>query len=221
MAITREDFKKILRDEITSEFSHIPNDENVIDVHFTRQFTKRMQKLITLQKKNYWRYVNTMSKRVAIACLVVFMLFTTACSIPKIREPIVNFVREIHEKFVQYFFAGDTVQEISYAYQISDVPEEFEQIDISRSEGRIVTVYKNTAGEKIIFTQIATDNTTHYFDNEQGKIFTEEIGGIEVEFYEQKEFITAIWIKDAYFFELIYYGNTTKEQLKNLILSIK
>ena len=221
MAITREDLNEILRGEVTSEFSHIPNDENVIDIHFSRQFTGRMKKLINVQTKNYWRYVNTFSKRVAIACLVVLMLFSTACSIKEIREPIVNFVREIHEKFIQYFFAGDTVQEISYEYQISDLPEEFKQVDISRSEGRIVTVYKNTDGDKIEFAQIATENTTHYIDKEQGNISTEEVDGMEVEFYEHEEFITTMWIEDVYFFELTYYGNTTKEQLKNLILSIK
>ena len=221
MAITREDFNQILRDEVTTEFLHIPNDENDIDVHFSRQFTERMKKLIKVQKKNYWRYVNTFSKRLAIACLVVFVLFTTACSIEEIREPVVNFVREIHEKFIQYFFEGDTVQEISYEYQISDLPEDFKQIDVSRSKGRVVTVYENSDGDKIQLLQVATENTTHYIDKEQGNIFTDDINGMEVEFYEQEEFITTMWIEDTYFFELTYYGNTTKEQLKMLILSIK
>lgn len=221
MAITREDVNQILRDEVASEFSHIPNDENDIDIHFSRRFTERMKKLIKVQKKNYWRYVNTFSKRLAIACLVVSVLFTTACSIEEIREPVVNFVREMHEKFIQYFFEGDTVQEISYEYQISDLPEDFKQIDASRSKGRVVTVYENSDGDKIQLVQVATENTTHYIDKEQGNISTDDINGMEVQFYEQEEFITTMWIEDTNFFELTYYGNTTKEQLKMLILSIK
>ena len=221
MAIAREDLNEILRNEVASEFSNIPSDENIIDIHFSQQFADKMDKLLIVQKKNYWRYVNTFSKRMAIACLVVAVLFTTACSIDEIREPIVNFIKEIHEKFIQYFVEGDTVHEISYEYKINELPEGFKQIEVNRSETHIFTVYENNFSETIEFTQIATQETQHYYDTEQGTVSVENVDGIEVEFYVHKELITSIWIKDAYLFELTYYGNGSKEQMKQMIMSIE
>ena len=192
MAITRENLKEILRNEVMSEFSHIPENENEIDIHFSKKFNNKMDKLISLQKRSCWNYVNTFSKRVAILCLVFLSLFMTACSIDKIREPIVNFIKDVHKDFIQYFFEGDTVEEISYEYKIYELPEGFRQIDINRSEGRIITVYESIDGDKIEFTQMTTETITHYIDAERGHISVEKIEGVEVEFYEHKELITSI-----------------------------
>ncbi len=221
MAIAREDLKEILRNAVSFEFTHIPNDENAIDLQFSQQFSDRMDKLLIAQQKIYWRYVNTFAKRVAIACFVFVIMFTTACSVDEIREPIVNFVREIHEKFIQYFVEGDTTRKLSHEYNIYDLPEGFTEIEVNRSETQVFKVYKNSLGETIEFTQVASQETQHYYDMEQGNVSRENVGGMEVEFYVHEELITSIWIKDTYLFELTYYGNGSKEQMKQMIISIE
>lgn len=221
MAIAREDLKEILRNEVAFEFSHIPSDENAIDIHFSQQFSYKMDRLLMAQQKTYWKYVNTFAKRVAIVCFVAAVMLTTACSIDEIREPIVNFVKEIHEKFIQYFVEGDTTREISYEYNIYELPEGFKEIEVNRSETQVFKVYKNNLDETIEFTQAATQEAQHYYDIEQGSVSVENVGGIEVEFYMHKELITSIWIKDTYLFELTYYGNGSKEQIKQMIMSIE
>lgn len=221
MAITREDLNEIIRNEVASEFSHVPANEKEISIHFSKKFTDRMDKLLLSQKKSYWKYVNTFSKRVAIACVTVLLLFTTACSFEEIREPIVNFIKEVHQSFIQYFFEGDTVKDISYEFQIHELPEGFEKTEVNRSSGRTMTTYENDKDEMIIFTQLATETLTHFFDQEQGEISTEKIGNKVIELYVHAEFVTAVWTEDSYFFELTYYGNISGEKLKNLISSIK
>lgn len=221
MAITRENLKDIFREEIASEFQHIPENEAIINIHFSTNFINKMEKLFISQKQASWKYVNTAKKRVAVACLFIFILLTTACSIEEIREPFVRFIKEVHEDFIQYFFEGDTTKIISHKYEIYELPESFVRTDETKNDGRIFTVYENLTGEKIEFTQMVTKGTTHYLDTEQGGATIESVNDISVEFYEHSELITAIWIRDSYYFELTYYGSTTKEQLKTMIMSIK
>lgn len=221
MAITREELNEIIRNEVASEFSHVPANETEISIHFSKKFTDRMDKLLLSQKKSYWKYVNTFSKRVAIACVTVLLLFTTACSFEEIREPIVNFIKEVHHNFIQYFFEGDTVKDISYEFQIYDLPEGFEKTEVNRSPGKIVITYENHENEMIKFTQLATESLTHLVDMEQGEMSTEKLGERSIEFYEHSELIMAVWTEDGYFLKLIYYGNASKQELKNIILSIK
>ena len=145
----------------------------------------------------------------------------TACGFEKIREPIVNFIKDIHQSFIQYFFEGDTVKEISYEYQLYDLPEGFEKTEVNRNSGRTMTTYGNNMDEMIIFTQSATETLTLFIDQEQGELSTEKIGNKVVELYEHNELVTAIWTEGNYYFELTYYGNTSREKLKDLIFSIK
>ncbi len=221
MAITKEQFKKAFREEAAAEFSHIPTNEKNINILFSKRFNNKMEKLLNNQKRAYWGYINTVPKRMAIACITIIVLFTTACSVEEIRKPIVDFIKEVQEKFIQYFFEGDTIKEISYEYKIYELPADFEQADTIRCENRITTIYENVSGDSIELVQMVTGETTHYFDKEHGKITQEKINDINIEFFEHEELITAIWIKDAYFFELTYYGETTKDVLKNIIFSIK
>lgn len=221
MAISKEEFKNALREAISSEFSHIPNSESEICYSFSNLFEKRMNKLIKKQKNMWWNLSNTISKRVAIALISTVLLFTTACGFENIREPIVSFIREVHDKFIQYFFDGDTCKEISYEYQIKLLPEGFEKMNTICIDNSIVTTYENQKGNIIDFTQSTTQIATHSFDNEHGKITTVTVDDIRIDFYIHEELITALWLEDAYYFKLTYYGNTSQEILLEIIKSIQ
>ena len=149
MAISVDEFKDALRKVVSSEFANIPEDENSIDYVFSERFNKKMEKLLKAQKKVYWKFINTAAKRVAIIFLVFIALFTTACSIKEIREPVVRFIIETYEKFNQYFFEGDTTDEISYEYKIKNIPDGFAQTEKFKSENTILTTYGNITGEVI------------------------------------------------------------------------
>ena len=74
MAMSKTDFKKAFREVVSSEFAHIPTDEDSIDFIFSEHFEKRMKKLIRSQKKMYYNFVNTVFKRVAIICVVLLSI---------------------------------------------------------------------------------------------------------------------------------------------------
>ena len=221
MAMSKTDFKNAFREAVSSEFAHIPTDENSIDFTFSERFNKRMAKLIRSQKKVYYNFVNTAYKRVAIICVVLLTMLTTACSVKAIREPIINFIKQVYETFTHYSFDGDTTDIIVKEYSIK-LPDGFKQTNINKNNSLIAKEYINNSGDIIEFKQMTTEYSTGYFvDNENGNIETEIINGIEVEFKERYDTKSAIWAKDGYVFAIDCYGSVDWNTIKQIIESIE
>lgn len=221
MAITKAEFKQAFREVVSLEFSHIPTNENSIEYTFSEKFNRRKEKLIKAQKKVYWNLVSTTSKRVAIIFLAIFTMFTAAFSVKAIREPIINFIKQVYESFTYYTFGGDTVEIITKEYTITEIPDDYEQIDKTTEDNLVVTTYKNSLGNIIIFSQMTTEYSIGYFvDNESGHLYVEKVGNIEVEFKEWYDTKTAMWVAEGYVFTLDCIGSVSNEDIKQIILSI-
>lgn len=222
MAITKAEFKNAFRKVASLEFSHIPTDENSIQYTFSEKFNRRMEKLIKSQKKVYWNFVNTASKRVAIIILAIFTMFTAAFSVKAIREPIVKFITEIYETFTHYFFDGDTTDIITQEYSIKVLPDGFNQTNQVKSDVFVTTEYQDDSGNIIQFTQMTTEHSVGYFfDNENGTITTEYVGDVEVQFYEAYDLKQAMWTKGEYVLNVTCYGNVTFDTIKQVVQSVK
>lgn len=221
MPISKAQFKEAFREVISSEFSHIPKDENDIEFAFSKRFTKRMEKLINSQKKVYYKLINTACKRVAIVFVLIITIFTAAFSVKAIREPIINFIKQVYESFTYYTFGGDTVEIITKEYNITEIPDDYEQIEKTTEDNLVVTTYKNSLGNTIIFSQMTTEYSIGYFvDNESGNLYVEKVGNIEVEFKEWYDTKTAMWVAEGYVFTLDCIGSVSNEDIKQIILSI-
>ncbi len=220
MAMSKTDFKNAFREVVSSEFAHIPTDENSIDFTFSERFNKRMAKLIRSQKKVYYNFVNTAYKRVAIICVVLLTMLTTACSVKAIREPIVNFFTEVYESFTRYFFEGDTSAQIEKEFSITKLPDGFIQSDKIESDLAITTIYVNK-DNTIKFTQQSTANANHFFDNESGTLTKVTVSNFNVDIYESENIKHAIWTDSGYFFKITCIGNINVDSIITMIESIQ
>lgn len=221
MAMSKTDFKNAFREAVSSEFAHIPTDENSIDFTFSERFNKRMAKLIRSQKKVYYNFVNTAYKRVAIICVVLLTMLTTACSVKAIREPIVNFIKQVYESFTHYSYDGDTTEKITKEYTII-LPDDFEKTNETKNKSLISVEYTNSLGDIIEFSQMTTEYSTGYFvDNENGDIKTENLKGIEIQFKERYDTKSAIWTQNGYVFVIDCYGNISYDTIKQMIESLE
>lgn len=222
MAISKAEFKQAFREVASLEFSHIPQDEKSINFNFSDKFNKRMEKLIKAQRKPYWKFISTTSKRAAVIFVAILTLFTAAFSVKAIREPIIKFIKQVYESFTQYSFDGDTVETINKEYTITKMLDGYELIDKLTSDNTIATTYKNELGDTIIFTQMTTEYSTGYLvDNESGEQYTETVDGIEIDFKEWYDTKTAIWANDGYVFSIDCIGNISFEDIKQIIRTIK
>lgn len=222
MAISKAEFKQAFREVASLEFSHIPQDEKSINYKFSDRFNNRMEKLIKAQRKPYWKFISTTSKRAAVIFVAILTLFTAAFSVKAIREPIIKFIKQVYESFTQYSFDGDTVETINKEYTITKMLDGYELIDKLTSDNTIATTYKNELGDTIIFTQMTTEYSTGYLvDNESGEQYTETVDGIEIDFKEWYDTKTAIWANDGYVFSIDCIGNISFEDIKQIIRTIK
>ena len=222
MPISKAEFKEAFREVISSEFSHIPKNENEIDFVFSDRFNKRMAKLINSQKKAYYYLINTAAKRVAIIFVLILTMFTAAFSVKAIREPIIEFVKQIYETFIHYSVDGDTTDKITKEYSLTQLPDGFNQTNIIKNDNSITTIYENTSGDIIEFSQMTTEIHLGYFlDNEEGNIHSEIIDDIKVEFKEWRDLKSAVLINHGYVFMIDCYGEIDFDEIKQMITSIE
>lgn len=121
------------------------------------RYQKRMERLIRRQKQPYWRYVNTIGKRVAVFAVAIALAVALSLSVSAVREPVVKFFINVYEKFVEFFYDENDIARapdaIETVYTLGYVPEGYE---LERCEiGDLVTrfVWTNQNGERISFSQ--------------------------------------------------------------------
>lgn len=185
MAMTKAEFKNAFREAAAYEFRDIPRDDSQVQHEFSAEFERKIAKLIQKEKSFFWHFVNTASKRVAVIILVFVMLFTTACSVKAIREPIVRFLSEVYETFTEYFFDGEKTSVITEKYYISAIPDGFVEESAYEADTTINIVYRSGENNTIHYTQAITDETTIYLDNEKADSKTITVSEYEVHLYTQ------------------------------------
>lgn len=222
MSISRDDFKNAFRAVVSAEFSHIPEDENSIDYTFSERFNKRMAKLIQSQRKSYWVLINTAAKRAAVVFVAILTLFTAAFSVKAIREPVLKFIKQVYENYIDYLFDGDKTVTIDKEYVITYLPEGFEKISKTQNDFVITTKYENNKGDSVVFSQQITEGNSGYaVDNEHGDVVVETVDGIDVlfkEFYSTKR---AVWVDKGYVFSVNCSDNIDFDMIKQMISSVE
>lgn len=157
MAMTKVELKRIISDCVALEFEDIPCNEAEIEYEFSEEFLRKMDKLIEQQKKPYWKYTNTVAKRVAVVSVVCLLLFATACGYKEFREPIIQQFDKLEGIMRHYFVDGDTPMEIQNEYYLTMLPEEFELVlELGNSRWHMVA-YQDENGNRIEFSQYASD----------------------------------------------------------------
>ncbi len=95
MSICKEQFIEALRDVTSAEFSNIPCDDAKIEIVVSNNFDRKMNKLIKSQKKAYWNFINTTSKKVAIIFIATVGLICGMLCIEPIRVSAIEAIEEI------------------------------------------------------------------------------------------------------------------------------
>lgn len=221
MSMTKAELKKAFREAASYEFRDVPCNDSQIQHTFSPEFEQRIAKLIQKEKSVFWHFVNTASKRAAAIIIVLVMLFTTACSVKAIREPLVRFLTEVHETFTEYFFDGEKTTAITKKYQISVIPNGFTEESAVETAEVVNSVFKNAQGNSIHFTQAITDKTNIFVDGEKVNSKTITVAEHEATLYSQDGILFAMWTHDGYYFEVVCYGDFSEADVISLIQSVK
>lgn len=203
----------------SEEFSDVPDNSQLHHI-FSNRFEKRMNKLIRNQANNFWYFVNTTKKRIAIAVFACFALTATACSVPEILEPIVEFIEKTYDTFTQFFFDRQEKPTITKEYSISPLPDEFIEVSVERDDNVIKKLYRHSNGNSFSFSQLTLDYSTTTFDLERDDFKHLTINDLDVYLYQSNN-SSAVCFSDEYVFFLDYYGNITTTEFCDLIARIQ
>ncbi len=218
MPMNKADLFDAFRKAASVEFEDIP-PEICIDYAFSVDFECKLKKLIKKEKQRLWHFINTGPKRVIIIMMVFALLFSTACSIPSIREPICSFFVEVYKDFVHYVFE-DGIDSIKTKYKLIAVPSGFSKTTVFETESIIVTTYENSNGDYLEFSQTITDDVDLYLDSERGELTVIDTTNVKYYLYTRENLIHIVFVRDSYVFNLTYQGELEKEVIFDIATSM-
>ena len=200
---------------------NFPTDDELAGVTFSHTFEKKMDKLIKRRKKSYYALINTSSKRVAaIALTVLVAFFGTVFSVKSLREPFINFIMEVYEKFSVVRFHNGTIDttgdltKIEKFYTPKYIPKGYTLDSELKSVHVCKYIYHNDEGKVMQYNQgIFSASTTIAIDTEGTTTQNVQINGYTGIFFSNKGYNNIIWNDGFYIFDISVPVEIGKEEL--------
>ena len=131
--------------------------DSTTEIHYSEKYERYMARLLRAQKRPWWQYTNTAGKKVAVIALVILFAFGASMSVSAVRKPVVEFIVNVYERFVEIFFGEEDIAEapceMDTIYTLGKVPEGYELVGMDYFNQSIRQTWKNHDGKKIRFTQ--------------------------------------------------------------------
>ena len=214
----KEAFSRSNRDFLNS-IELVPEE----DVYFSPQYEKKMAHLIKRQKRPYWKYVNTVGKKIAVIAIAFMMLFGLSMSIKAIREPVVSFIVTSFDKFSELFVdksevnsASDKIEEI---YELTQLPQGYSENGINISLRNIETTYFNGDSEIRFYQSIISNKVT--IDTEDSYETILFIKDYEIYYIYKNNLTKALWRNEKYIFEIYCNTEISEEEMRYIISSLR
>lgn len=203
---TKEEAEKLV---VPPEFEHT----------FSPEFEASMKQLIGKQNKPYYKYINTVGKRVAgIAVIMLTCLIVALFSVKSLREPFIDFVVKTYEKFTSLFVdkEDDTTEFKVMLPQY--IPEGYEIINQNDYGNSYVCEYICN-NKTLIYTQESNSFSKITVDTEKIIYNRAYINSLEGVYYENKKINCIVFSDGTYSFSIS--GCLSKEELIKIAESIE
>ena len=217
----REVLEEALRRYCSVYCNQYPRYEGEIDLG--DDYENYMNNLIKRSKNPFQRYFNTIGKRVAGIAAALLIVFSCSMTVSAVREPVVDFFTNIHEKFVEIFFEEDDIAKtpdtIETVYNLGYVPEGYELIEQKISNYGIDFTWRNSDGDIIRFSQdvLQGEVTLDYEDSNYSIIYASNLKIVYVDKLGQR---ALFWNNSTYSFSMIVSMNLSLDECTHLIESM-
>lgn len=198
-----------------------PELENYV---FSKRFERRMRALIWRQKKSYYRFIDTVGKRVAgYAITLLLCALITVFSVKALREPFINFVVQTYEKFTSIFVQKSdiTPTDANIEFEImlpQYIPEGYEVKKTNIDGNALMYTYTNTNGNKLTFMQNINNYWKTVIDTENICYKAVRINKYEGVCYTNKDLNCLVFGNEIYTFHIS--GCISKGELIKIAESI-
>ena len=217
----REVLEEALRQCCADYCEEIPCSEEDIDLG--EDYEKYMKSLIRRSKKPFRRCFDTAGKRAAGIAAAFLVMIGCTMSVSAVRKPIVGFLTNTYDKYVELFFDENDVEKaptkIETVYTLGAVPEGYVQESTFLNEVRSSITWINDKNHQIILTQTVLDGNITV-DNEHNELETVEMNGMTVIYIVTQHYRCYFWNDNEYQFSLDLSTEISHEMALNMIGSM-
>lgn len=191
---------------------------------FSKDFTRKMEQLVKMEKRPLYHMFNTVGKRVAVILTTFLVAAAALCmSVEAIRTPIVKFFVETFEKYSIITTTGEDPDEaktrIETEYELGELPEGYELVQREADEQVVVKEYRNEGNSLLrIYQNPAKGNVV--MDTESAEMEEVKVSGNPGSYSEKEGTAMLVWMQEGYSFQLTAEG-ISKEELIRLAETVR
>lgn len=193
-------------------------------IQYSEDYLQEVDSILKKSRNPIRRCFNTVGKRVAAAVIVVAVLGGSMMSISAVREPVVEFITNVYEKFVAIFFDKDDVAKapdtIETVYILGIIPNEYKIDQFLIGDTLTYMTWKNETGERLVLSQDILKGSS-MLDKEESNYDIIGWNGRRIAFAEKYGVKYFFWNSDEYAFSLTVSSNISQEEAFALIDSLK
>lgn len=197
------------------EFSDVPSEEE-IEHDFSDKYLKNKEKLLNKLSRSYWKYVNTIAKKVAVIIISFIIAFSSLMTVDAFRKSVIDFVITIFDSFSKVEQNFEEEKQIGAYYSISKLPLRYIKFIDHCSEALYTQVWNNSNNDQISLNQVPA-NTPHQFDSESGELSEAIINNTPCLICKDSIQYYCYWEFDVYRFELVYPIELSEEFISKVV----
>ena len=207
-----------------SEFSYCEKFPRVEgEIYYSEDYLRDMEKLIKKSRNPIRGCFDTVGKRVAAAAIAAIALSGSMMSVSAVRKPVVEFITNVYEKFVEIFFDEEDVAKapstIDTVYTLGIVPEGYTINKYIIDADSTYMSWINNNGEKLVFMQGILDGN-NMIDNEDAQFELISIDGMKIAYVNKNGAKYYFWNTLDYKFTLLVSETISHDAALELIESV-
>lgn len=214
MENTKDLFVKAFMEAERLDSTELPSEDE-IQWDFSEKFEKSMQKLIQKNNRINLSVRRNIRKGLLAAIFAILVLFTGLMSVSATRKPIIEFVKKVFPQFNEITLSNESippVDAIETEYTLSYLPDGFNLDTYQKDDCGVFSVWKNSSGEEIAFSQSLLDSNFSIDNEHYYKEF--EINGQKA-FYAEDEHGAVLIYTDGYYWFTI---SVPADNIKDIIM---
>lgn len=189
----------------------------------SEHYKRKMRRLIKNQKRSYWKYFNTVGKKIAILFIILALSFAMSLNIQAIRSPVFGFFENIFEKFSEIFIDNSKISEypttIEEIYTLTGLPEGFTETEHEVSAMIVKTTWQNKDEKIRLYQRLLSGKAT--LDTEYSDYQRVEYNGYEVLYVKKERATSVFWHNGRYRFSIDWYDTISIEKMLELTTKLK
>ena len=192
------------------------------EVVYSPKYIKAINKLLGKKETKKIKFFDSIGKRIVAAIVAVMLVVGGGIGVYAFREPIVKFITEIKDKFVEIFFCEADVSEapteIETVYTLGYVPDGYVLESRKNMGVKTISKWSNGEDEIILLEKLISNKET--FDNEEAEFRILYINEIQIFVTNKNGDKNLYWNNGKYAFNLKITDNVSDEECLKIINSL-